>query len=228
TNNDSIWMWVRGTNGFGYQRVGNRPSGWNIIGVADINGDHKADLIWRNSTSGKIAYWLMNGTVPTLKSPTLSISQGYHVAAIGDFDGDGKTDMVVTNGLQIMLLRSTGAGFAQQPISSQPGADWQIVGAGDIDGDGKADLLWRNSSNGSFAYWLMNGSTVLKASPAFAAPKSFTISAIGDFNGDGKTDIVWSNGSILSMWIGNGSGFSIANFASQPAGWKPIAPPTGN
>ncbi|HET6912112.1 MAG TPA: FG-GAP-like repeat-containing protein [Rhodanobacteraceae bacterium] len=228
TNDDSIWMWVGGANGFGYQRVGSRPSGWNIIGVADINGDHKADLIWRNSTSGKIAYWLMSGAVPTLKSPTLAISQDYHVAAIGDFDGDGKADLVVTNGLQIILLHSTDTGFVQQPISSQPGSDWQIVGAGDVDGDGKADLLWRNTSTGSLAYWLMNGSTVLKASPAFAAPKSFSISAIGDFNGDGKADIVWSNGSILSMWIGNGSGFSIANFSSQPVGWKTIAPPAGN
>lgn len=227
-NNDSIWMWVAGANGFGYQRVGSRPSGWDIIGTADINGDHKGDLIWRNSSSGKIAYWLMNGSVATFKSPTFAISQDYHVAAIGDFDGDGKADMVVTNGLQVVLLHSTGTGFTQQPISSQPGGDWELVGGGDIDGDGKADLLWRNKSSGSFAYWLMNGSTVLKTSPAFAAPSSFSISTIGDFNGDGKADIVWSNGSILSMWVGNGSGFSIANFSSQPAGWKIIASPTGN
>jgi len=33
----------------------------------------------------------------------------------------------------------------------------QIVSTGDFDGDGKADILWRNSSSGLNAIWLMNG-----------------------------------------------------------------------
>jgi len=33
------------------------------------------------------------------------------------------------------------------------------VSTGDFDGDGKADILWRNSSSGLNAIWLMNGTS---------------------------------------------------------------------
>jgi hypothetical protein len=41
------------------------PVEWQIAGAADVNGDGKADLIWRNGTSGTVAMWLMNGVTIT-------------------------------------------------------------------------------------------------------------------------------------------------------------------
>jgi hypothetical protein len=35
---------------------------WNVIGTLDINGDEKSDMVWRNSLSGEITVWKMNGT----------------------------------------------------------------------------------------------------------------------------------------------------------------------
>lgn len=34
---------------------------WQIEGVADLNGDAKPDLIWRNTRTGSLAAWLMDG-----------------------------------------------------------------------------------------------------------------------------------------------------------------------
>jgi hypothetical protein len=34
---------------------------WEIRQVGDLNGDGKADLVWRNNSSGTVAVWLMNG-----------------------------------------------------------------------------------------------------------------------------------------------------------------------
>ncbi|MCA9422105.1 MAG: FG-GAP repeat protein, partial [Nitrospira sp.] len=34
---------------------------WEIGQVSDLNGDGRADLIWRNTSSGTVAVWLMNG-----------------------------------------------------------------------------------------------------------------------------------------------------------------------
>ncbi|HEV2471322.1 MAG TPA: choice-of-anchor tandem repeat GloVer-containing protein, partial [Chthonomonadales bacterium] len=36
---------------------------WNIVGISDLNGDGQPDILFQNSQTGVIAYWLMNGTV---------------------------------------------------------------------------------------------------------------------------------------------------------------------
>ena len=35
---------------------------WTIKSVADFNNDGNADILLRNSNSGKLLIWLMNGT----------------------------------------------------------------------------------------------------------------------------------------------------------------------
>ncbi|TMH93500.1 MAG: VCBS repeat-containing protein [Betaproteobacteria bacterium] len=34
---------------------------WKIAGVGDFDGDGKADILWRNSSTGENYIWLMNG-----------------------------------------------------------------------------------------------------------------------------------------------------------------------
>jgi hypothetical protein len=33
--------------------------------VGDFNGDGKADILWRNSSTGQVEIWLMNGATLT-------------------------------------------------------------------------------------------------------------------------------------------------------------------
>jgi hypothetical protein len=35
---------------------------WSVSHLADVNGDTKSDLVWRNAATGATAIWLMNGT----------------------------------------------------------------------------------------------------------------------------------------------------------------------
>ena len=42
--------------------VGNVATSFKIAGSGDFNGDGKSDVLWRDTTSGNIAIWFMNGT----------------------------------------------------------------------------------------------------------------------------------------------------------------------
>src|SRR5262249_55674355 len=72
--------------------------GWQISGVGDLDGDGKADLVWRNMRSGEVVEWLMNGVA--VKSSS-NISSGvdliWNIAGVIDLDGDGKSDLIWRN-----------------------------------------------------------------------------------------------------------------------------------
>ena len=37
------------------------PLAWKVVGVVDLNGDSKPDLIWQNTQSGDVSVWYMGG-----------------------------------------------------------------------------------------------------------------------------------------------------------------------
>ena len=37
---------------------------WTITGIGDVDGAEKADLVWRNTSTGDVAVWLGNGVNP--------------------------------------------------------------------------------------------------------------------------------------------------------------------
>jgi hypothetical protein len=41
--------------------LGTVTTDWTIVSVGDLNGDTKADILWRH-TSGALSIWFMNGT----------------------------------------------------------------------------------------------------------------------------------------------------------------------
>ena len=174
----------------------------------DVDGDGKADIVWRNNSNGTTAIWLMNGT--TIASPSFpgGVPAAWQIAGIGDVNADGKADVIwrkSTSGTVAVWLMDghtiTSVGF--------PGTvptDWEIEQIGDVDGNGTADLIWRNTNTRVVVVWLMNGATIASSKSLGGVPAEWQIVGLGDVNADRKADIIWrnSNSGAVAVWLMNG------------------------
>ena len=197
---------------------------WTTAGTGDFNGNGKSDILWRNSTTGNVAVWTMNGssvTASTLTStPTLASS--WTTAGVADFNGDGKSDILWRNDDdRVVLWTMDGSSVVSFAATSTPtlAASWKAAGTGDFNGDGKADILWRND-DGSVALWQMNGTGVTSiATSTPSLDSSWKINGTADFNGDGKTDILWRNTTSgnVAVWQMNGAAVVSSTSTSTPS-----------
>ena len=44
---------------------------FRIVGITDVDGDGKPDLVWHNQSTGMLAVWLMNGHTMTASLPVV-------------------------------------------------------------------------------------------------------------------------------------------------------------
>jgi photosystem II stability/assembly factor-like uncharacterized protein len=71
---------------------------WQVNGVGDFNGDGKADIAWRNATTGEDYLYMMNGTSIAAEGFIRTVADlNWHIVAVGDYDGDGKSDLLWRN-----------------------------------------------------------------------------------------------------------------------------------
>jgi hypothetical protein len=139
---------------------------WNIAGVGDFDGDGKADILWRNSSTGENYLYPMNGTaIKPMEGYLRTVADlNWQVAGVGDFDGDGKGDILWRNSStgENYLYPMTGNAIkpSEGYLRTVADQDWQVKGTGDYDGDGKADVLWRHAVAGENYVYPMNGTTI--------------------------------------------------------------------
>lgn len=103
---------------------------------------------------------------------------------------------------------------------------WAIAGVGDFNSDGAADILWRETTTGRVALWLMNGTTPGTTSLATVialVPLTWAVALVQDFNGDGHADILWrEDDGTVAVWLMNGPTIvTIGTIANVPANWVP-------
>jgi len=201
--------------GEGYLRTVPDPT-WRVAGVGDFDGNGRADILWRNTSTGENYIYLMAGTTISAEGYIRTVAdQSWQVAGVGDFDGDGGDDILWRNGF-------TGENYLypMQGLAIKPGEGylrtvaqfhWQVRGIADFDGDGKADVLWRQVESGENYLYPMDG-TAIKPAEGYlrtVADTDWFVAAAADFDGDGRADILWRHESTGESYLYPMNGTSI-------------------
>ena len=202
---------------------------WSIVGVGDMNGNGKADIVWHNGQTNETQVWFMNGhrlvergTVLAEDGNPIFVGLPWSIVGVGDMNGNGKADIVWHNGqtneTQVWFMNGhrlveRGTVLAEDGNPIFVGLPWSIVGVGDMNGNGKADIVWHNGQTNETQVWFMNGHRLVERGTVLAEDGNpifvglpWSIVGVGDMNGNGKADIVWHNGQTneTQVWFMNG------------------------
>lgn len=188
-----------------------------VLFHGDFDGNGRDDILLRNSQTGEIGIWFMNGS--TIAGGGLVGPSGNStVAGIADFNGDGRDDVLLRDATgTIGMWLMNGTVIASGGLVGSPGA-YSVAGAADFDGNGKADILLRDSA-GNLGMWLMNG-TAIQSGAFVGSPGAYSVAAVRDFSGDGKSDILLRDSlGNLGLWAMNGATIASGALVGSPGAY---------
>ncbi|HKI31683.1 MAG TPA: VCBS repeat-containing protein [Gemmataceae bacterium] len=184
--------------------------------VADVNGDHRPDLLVADQGDDTVGV-LLNTTAPGRGAPlgfaplrTFAAGSGPVSLAVGDFNGDGVPDLAVADltGRTVSILLGKGDGNFGPARAFATGVNPDAVTVADVNGDGRLDLVVANQGDNTVSVLLGDGAgSFSPASAAGGVPARDTPLAL-DLDGDGLPDSVTldSSGNILFRKGMGGSG----------------------
>jgi len=186
--------------------IGGYPTFNGLIGVGDINGDGKADLVLNDGANGEIYLLLGDNSGKFTLSSTILANMRNSVYLM-DLNGDQHLDIVATDllGADFTVFLGNGNGSFQTGVryTGQPSTGAFILA--DMDGDGHPDMLteyypaqlgiFKGNPDGTFAPLSSLGSAT------FASP----LIGVSDFNSDGIPDLTFSTPTGVGIELGTGN-----------------------
>ena len=185
----------------------------DFVGIADVNGDGKQDILAVNSSPGAVQAFLGDGAGAFTPAPVFSFGSGAPLRglAIGNFNGDSRADVAVgqNDGQAAILLGQASGGFAGSDFPAGLGGANYSLAIADFNADGSPDLVVTGVGGGPHVVVLINHNdgTFPPATSAslLGAPTNL---AVGDFSGDGKADVavLEGPGNVIQLFPGAGDG----------------------
>jgi ASPIC and UnbV/FG-GAP-like repeat/Secretion system C-terminal sorting domain/FG-GAP repeat len=180
------------------QSIATVNSSYNIC-VADMNGDHKDDIVGVGSGGMKVHYQGVGGAftianIPVTNSAT-SQMPGWSLAA-GDYNHDGFNDLILGSGQALSVWTSNNTGTAYTSFNPGNYIFCQRTNFADLNNDGNLDVFSCHDVAPN-CYYLNDGAGNLTFYQSTVTPGAFSIGAIGgnyatlftDFDNDGDTDV---------------------------------------
>ncbi|MBI3716729.1 MAG: hypothetical protein HY255_12120 [Betaproteobacteria bacterium] len=158
-DNGVVFVWFMHGLQLGEVRYrGGAPLDWQLIGVGDLHGNGRGDIVWLSPT-GQLRVLTALANRNYMNEAIAMVPAGYAVLRVGNFAGDGKAGLLLRNGAgKVRLWRMNGALVSSDIALPDTGPAWSFFATGDVDGDGTLDIVWKKA-DGSLVLWLMNKAT---------------------------------------------------------------------
>jgi hypothetical protein len=169
----------------------------------DFDGDGTMDLLWRNSSTGEVYIWLMDGLSSPSKKSLGTVALDWQIEEIGQFNLDGTTDLLWRNQNtgEVYIWLMDGLNNPSRKSFGTVELDWQIEEIGQFNLDGTTDLLWRNQSTGEVYIWLMDGLNNPSKKSLGTVALEWQITEIEQFDTVSTTDLLWRNQNTGEVYI---------------------------
>ena len=160
----------------------------------DFNGDGKQDILWRNTQTGEVDIWFMNGASVISKAYVATVGPDWEVVGTADFNGDGQSDILWRNTVDgsFVIWIMHGSSHWDYEFPSQ-GNQWSISGVADLDHSGFADILWRNVVSGDLVAWKSAAGLNFSSSYIGTAGLDWNLAGAADLLGNGQSALIWRN-----------------------------------
>jgi hypothetical protein len=206
---------------------------WQILDLADFDGDRYTDILWRNSSTGQVyiqlvTHYYIKAYNVVWKEPNLS----WQIVAATDLNGDGKADLLwrnMTTGAVYIMYMNGLLVQSRGYFSESRTMDWTLAAAGDIDGDGDSDLIWRHNANGQVWATIVNGLQAASSTHIWTeANANWRIEGMGDFDSNGKHDLLWRNSTTGVVYLVRLNGPSVIAhgvlYTEPKLSWEIVSP----
>jgi hypothetical protein len=190
----------------------------------DFNRDGKQDILWRNTLTGEVRIWYMNGSTILSNDGIATVGLDWQVVGIGDFDGDGFSDILwentVDGSFAIWTMRGDSIVSHQFP---SPGSQWSITGLADINHTGFADILWRNVVTGEVRVWFSVSPFNFVSESLGTASLDWNLVGTADLLGNGLPELIWRNqntGEVRAWRLGGNVIIENLSLGFPPLNWQ--------